>query len=226
MGFNSEGKEMMVKHLMSRPRLGIPLGINLGKNRETPLEDAARDYQELVETFYPLVDFLTLNTSSPNTKDLRRLQEKGRLEALLRAVGETARACAKGAPQKPVLLKISPDLSERELDDIFEVAERYVQGLVIANTTVARPETLRSKHREEAGGLSGLPLRERARELVAYAHRALPKMPIVGAGGIASAEDAKRMFDAGASLIQVYTGLIYRGPFLAYRINKALKHHG
>jgi len=223
MGFNNEGKEAIAERLRTRPRISIPLGVNIGKGKDTTLEDAARDYQALVETFYPLADYLTINASSPNTKDLRRLQEKKRLESLLRAVGETVRACARNTSPKPILLKIAPDLSEPELDDIFEVAERSVQGLIIANTTIARPETLRSKHRAETGGLSGKPLRERARALIAYAHRKLPSMPLIGAGGIACPDDALHMFDAGASLIQIYTGLIYEGPLLAYRINKILK---
>ncbi len=213
MGFNSEGAEVVSKRLASHGRLGIPVGANVGKNKDTQLENAADDYVKGVKAFYALADYLTINTSSPNTKDLRRLQEKDKLAELLDKVREAVKECAKGAPPKPVLLKVAPDLSDAELDDVLSVCEGRVQGIIIGNTTVARPDSLRSQYNTEVGGLSGRPLTKRAFELVAYAHKKAPNLPIVGVGGIFSPEDAVRMFEAGASLIQLYSALVFEGPF-------------
>lgn len=223
MGFNNEGAEVLAKRLSAYRSLHIPVGVNIGKGKNTPLEQAADDYEKCIVALYPHVDYFTINVSSPNTKDLRQLQEKSRLEALLDRSQRTARSYASGGSPKPILLKISPDLSMQELDDVLEVAESRVQGLVISNTTITRPENLRSRYRTEVGGLSGKPLQERALELVKYTHRALPTMPIVGVGGIATPDDALRMFDAGASLVQLYTSLVFEGPLLPYRINLALR---
>ncbi len=222
MGFNNDGAEVVAQRLSHYKALGIPIGANVGKGKDTPLENAADDYAKGIQAFYPYADYFTLNASSPNTKDLRRLQEKEKLEALLDRVKETVRICAKGGKPKPVLLKIAPDLTEAELDDILSVAESRVQGLIIGNTTIERPDYLRSKYKTEAGGLSGRPLTKRTPELVRYVHQKLPNLPIVGVGGIFSPDDAMRMFDAGASLVQLYTGLVFEGPLLAYHINRAL----
>jgi dihydroorotate dehydrogenase len=222
MGFNNDGAEVVARRLAAYRSLHIPIGVNVGKGRDTPLENAADDYAKGISVFYSHADYLTINASSPNTKDLRRLQEKERLQTLLDTVQATISACAKGRTPKPVLLKIAPDVTESELDDILSVAESKVQGLIIGNTTIERPEYLRSPHRVEAGGLSGKPLTKRTPQLVGYAKRALPNMPVVGVGGISNPDDARRMFDAGASLIQLYTGLVFEGPLLAHRINRAL----
>lgn len=223
LGFNNYGVEKLVQRLSTYRSLRIPLGINIGKNKDTPLEQAVDDYEKCIGPLYPYADYFTLNTSSPNTKDLRRLQDKARLEALLDRVLNRVASCAQGEKPKPVLLKIAPDLTVQELDDILTVSASRVQGLIINNTTTARPEALRSPYANEAGGLSGKPLRERTLSLVRSAHRALPNMPIIGVGGIFSPDDAFKMFDAGASLIQLYSGLVFEGPFLASRINRALK---
>lgn len=223
MGFNSEGADVLAKRLASCRLLSIPVGINIGKNKDTPLDSAAEDYEACIEKLYPHAHYFTINVSSPNTKDLRSLQEKQRLETLLTRAKEKIKSCALGTKEKPMLLKIAPDLSSAELDDVLAVAESRVQGLVICNTTVARPEYLRSRYRVESGGLSGKPLRARALELVSYVHKRMPSLPIIGVGGIFSPEDAERMLEAGASLIQLYTGLIFEGPLLPYRINRALR---
>lgn len=223
MGFNNYGVEWMVRKLASYRALKIPVGVNIGKGAETPLERAADDYRACIEALYHHVDYFTINTSSPNTRDLRKLQEKSHLEPLLKEVQNAVRACAAGKTPKPVLLKIAPDLTQQELDDVLVVSERYVQGLVVHNTSVARPDSLRSVHRGEAGGLSGKPLQERALELVKYVHETLPAMPIVGVGGIFSPQDALKMLEAGASLVQLYTGLVFEGPLLPHRINRKLK---
>lgn len=223
MGFNNYGIDAMAKRLSGYQSLGIPVGINIGKGKETPIENAADDYEKGIRKLYAHADYITINTSSPNTKDLRRLQERDRLVELLERVRSTVSQCAGARASKPVLLKISPDLSIEELDDVLSVSDGKVQGLIISNTTIDRPETLRSRYRTETGGLSGKPVQARALELVKYAHRTLPNMPIVGVGGIFNPDDALRMFDAGASLVQLYTGLVYEGPLLPYRINKAIQ---
>ena len=223
MGFNNEGAVVLAGRMAAYHDLRIPIGINIGKNKDTPIERAADDYEKCITVLYPYADYFTINVSSPNTKDLRQLQEKSSLEELLQKVLHRVGESAKGQKPKPVLLKIAPDLSAEELSDILEVSESRVQGLIIHNTTVARPDTLRSSHRDEIGGLSGKPLQNRAVELVGTVHRELPNMPIIGVGGIFGPDDALRLFDAGASLVQLYTGLIFEGPLLPYRINQALK---
>lgn len=223
MGFNNEGVAVFSRRLHAYRSLRIPVGVNIGKNKDTPLEHAAADYEACIESLYSCADYFTINISSPNTKDLRLLHEKNRLSTLLDRVVLAQKRCAPaGSRPKPVLLKISPDLSDEQLDDVLSVSASRVQGLVICNTTIDRLAALSSKYRGEAGGLSGRPLQAHALELVRKAHVALPTMPIVGVGGVFTPEDAIRMFDAGASLVQLYTGLVFEGPLLSYRINKAL----
>lgn len=222
-GFNSNGIEFMARQLQKYPMRKIPVAVNLGKNKDTPLENAADDYEKGLKVVYPYADFFVINISSPNTKDLRSLQEKDKLATLLDRVAGVAKTCAGGKTVKPILLKIAPDLTNEQLNDVLEVSKTRVQGLIVSNTTIERPEHLQSKHKAETGGLSGKPITARALELVRYVHQKLPDMPIIGVGGIFTPEDALRMLDAGASLIELYTGLVYEGPLLAHRINKAIK---
>lgn len=204
----------------SAPRNDVILGINLGKNKDTPLEEAASDYIELMRIFAPFADYLTINISSPNTVGLRRLQGREMLEGLLGAIG---RERHKSEVKRPVLVKIAPDLSDEELDDaIGVILDKGMDGVIATNTTLAR-EGLRSKHQGETGGLSGSPLRGRSEAVLSRVLRLVDgKVPVVSAGGIMSPEDAKKRLALGASLVQVYTGLIYRGPKLVKEIVESL----
>ncbi len=231
MGFNNEGAEAVAARLARQGRLGVPVGISLGKSKVTPLEAAVADYLASLDLLYPYGDYFAVNVSSPNTPGLRALQERDRLDALLAALTqrlrERAAADGQSAP-KPLLVKVAPDLDERGLDEAVEVClNRGAQGLIAVNTTVGR-EALGSHVpaalREEAGGLSGRPLRARALEVVRYLHRQTGgRLPIIGCGGIFTADDARRMLDAGADLVQIYTGFIYEGPTVARRIVHGLR---
>ncbi len=222
MGFPSKGAEFVSRRLLRslRARKDIILGINLGKNKETPLEEAAQDYIELMKVFAPLADYLTINISSPNTVGLRRLQGREMLENLLDQINAER---AGWNTKRPVLVKISPDLSEDELEDaVGVILEKGMDGIIAANTTLAR-EGVVSRFQREAGGLSGSPLRVRSEAVLKrVAGLAEGRIPIVSAGGIMSPEDAKRRLALGASLVQVYTGLVYRGPGLVREIVQAL----
>ncbi|MER7459412.1 quinone-dependent dihydroorotate dehydrogenase [Micromonospora sp. NPDC126480] len=209
MGFNNAGAEALAARLAALPRpIGVPLGISLGKSKVTPLEEAVEDYRASYLALREHGDYFAVNVSSPNTPGLRSLQDKAHLDALLAAlVGE-----------KPVLVKIAPDLTEPAIAELLEVClARGAAGVIATNTTLAR-DGLAPADRvrgAEVGGLSGRPLAARAREVVAFVHRETGgRLPIVGVGGIVDPDDATRMFDAGASLIQLYTGFIYRGPAL------------
>jgi dihydroorotate dehydrogenase len=196
------------------------IGINLGKNKDTPLEEAASDYITLMRIFAPLADYMAINISSPNTVGLRRLQGREMLENLLvQIVTERLKsniAC-------PILVKLAPDLTDEELEDaIGIILDQNMDGIIATNTTLAR-DGLRSKHREETGGLSGSPLRVRSETMLEKIVKQVGgEIPIVSVGGIMSPTDAKRRLDMGATLVQVYTGLIYRGPGLVKEIIKAL----
>lgn len=219
LGFNSAGAAAVSARLATlTARLApvVPLGINLGKSRVTPLEAAAGDYVEGVRQLAGFASYLALNVSSPNTPGLRDLQEEERLRPLLEAVQAANAAAVR--PPRPVLLKVAPDLSDDALGAIVALARSAgVAGFVATNTTVARPG-LRTRI-DEAGGLSGEPLRDRATAVVRVLRRhAGPDLPIVGVGGVASGADAYAKIRAGASLVQVYTGMIYEGPWLARRI--------
>jgi dihydroorotate dehydrogenase len=230
MGFNNAGAAAVASHLARSPRPRIPLGISLGKLKVTSLDEAVDDYLAALEPLYPYGDYFAVNISSPNTPGLRALHERDRLDALLAALSARLRERAAAAGQakpKPLLLKVAPDLADAALEEVVAVAlERGVSGLIAVNTTIAReglalraPLPLRS----EAGGLSGRPLLARALEVVARLH-ALggERLPIIGCGGIFTPDDARRMLDAGASLVQFYTGFIYEGPLIARRIARAL----
>jgi dihydroorotate dehydrogenase len=196
------------------------LGINLGKNKDTPNEQAVLDYLELLQCFAPYADYLAINISSPNTVGLRQLQGRAALEGLLMQLHAQRQFEEKRLNKRvPLLVKLAPDLSETELDDAVDViVKAQMDGIIVTNTTLAR-EGLESKYREESGGLSGSPLRSRSEEVLCeVVKRVDGKIPIVSVGGIMNPEDAKRRLDLGATLIQIYTGLIYQGPGLVKRI--------
>jgi len=217
LGFPGQGAEFVARQLTAARRPpSVVLGVNLGKNKDTPLEEAVEDYVVLLRRFLPLADYLVINVSSPNTVGLRRLQGREMLEGLL---GQIARERAALAPdlsgRKPLLVKLAPDLSDEELDDALEVILRTgMDGVIATNTTLGRTG-LRSARREEAGGLSGDPLRVRSEAVLRRVVKRLDgRLPAVSAGGIMSPEDAKTRLEAGAALVQVYTGLVYAGPGL------------
>lgn len=204
MGFNGDGARLVARRLASLPRPGVPLGINLGLNKGTPAADAPAAYARTFRILAAHGDYFVVNLSSPNTPGLRDLQKVAELRSVLQAVQDA------NAARKPVLLKLSPDLADEDFDAAVEAAGALAQGLVVSNTTVGR-EGLAASAAAEAGGLSGSPLRARATALVRRA-RARAALPIVGAGGIETAADARERLEAGADLLQLYTGLVYRGP--------------
>lgn len=214
MGFPNRG---VAKLTLGR---GTTIGINIGKNKATPPEQAGAEYAELLRQVHSQVDYVTVNVSSPNTPGLRQLQGRALLETLLRAVTETREALAR---RVPVLVKIAPDLSEAEIDDVLSAAEGCgLDGVIATNTTVRR-EGVPERWARLPGGLSGAPLRARATEVVRYVARH-SRLPVIGVGGIASAADALEKLRAGARLVQVYTGLVYAGPGLVRQINLGLLH--
>lgn len=220
LGFPGRGAEFVAERLSGRRPDGLFLGVNLGKNKDTLLEDAAQDYLLLVEKFAPLADYLAINVSSPNTVGLRRLQARAALEALLTALAERRNALQiqLGSPL-PLLVKLSPDLDSTELDDALTVIlDQGMDGVIATNTTLAR-DGLISAHAREAGGLSGAPIRARSKAMVAEIHRRTAgKLPIIGVGGVMDAAGAREMLQAGAKLVQIYTGLVYAGPGLVKTI--------
>ena len=223
MGFNNEGIEAAVARLR-RKKSNIIIGGNIGKNKLTPNDKAVDDYEICFEKLFPYVDYFVVNVSSPNTPGLRDLQEKEPLTALLNSLQKLNN---KKENRKPILLKIAPDLSNDQLDDIIAiVAETKIDGVVATNTTIDR-SGLKTKakalDRVGEGGLSGIPLKKRSTAVIKYLHKKSNKaFPIIGVGGIHSAKDALEKLDAGATLLQVYTGFIYEGPALIKRINKAI----
>lgn len=243
MGFPSRGSAFAQKRLTFTPRPNVfkgvlyglqpqskeplaqdtVLGVNIGKNKDTPNEEAVLDYLALLQNFSNIADYLTVNVSSPNTVGLRSLQGRAALEALLTQL-HRQRLHEQEAHQKrlPILVKLAPDLSEAELDDALEaLINAQMDGVIVTNTTLSR-EGLRSNHREESGGLSGNPLREKSEAILRRTlKRADGKIPIVSVGGIMTPDDAQRRLDWGAALIQIYTGLIYRGPRLAKDIQES-----
>ncbi len=227
MGFNNEGSAAVAARLARQPGPGqrrIPLGINLGKSKVTEIAGAAADYLLSFERLAAWADYLVLNVSSPNTPNLRQLQDEARLRELLRAItsANRARVVSPGRRSLPILLKIAPDLSWPQVDAVLGViAEFGLDGVIATNTTLARPGIFSSG--AESGGLSGAPLSERATEMIAYIARATNgRLPIVGVGGIVDVEGAARKLDAGAVLVQVYTGMIFRGPFFAAQLAEGL----
>ncbi|TVZ27439.1 dihydroorotate oxidase A [Gillisia sp. Hel_I_86] len=218
MGFNNEGVEAAVKRL--KPNKNVLIGGNIGKNKITPNEEAVSDYKICFEALFDHVDYFVVNVSSPNTPNLRALQDKEPLTDLLNTLQKLNETKAKS---KPILLKIAPDLTNEQLLDIIDiVAGTGIAGVIATNTTISR-ESLQSGNRDEMGGLSGKPLKNRATEVIRFlSEKSNKAFPIIGVGGIHSAEDALEKLEAGASLIQLYTGFIYEGPSLIKEINKAV----
>lgn len=219
MGFNNEGVEAAVKRLKSNHNQ-VLIGGNIGKNKVTPNENAVDDYKICFEKLFPWVDYFVVNVSSPNTPNLRELQGKEPLKKLLNTLQTLNRE--KEHP-KPILLKIAPDLSNDQLLDIIEIVEETkIEGIIATNTTISR-EGLQSENKKETGGLSGKPLNKRSTEVIRFlSEKSNGQFPIIGVGGIHSAEDALEKIEAGASLVQIYTGFIYEGPQLIKDINKAI----
>lgn len=223
MGFNNEGMEAAVARLRKR-KAAVLIGGNIGKNKVTPNESADEDYVLSFNALYDYVDYFVVNVSSPNTPNLRELQEKEPLKKLLLKLKQIN--ALKAAP-KPILLKIAPDLSNQQLDDIVSIVlETKIDGVVATNTTISRENLLTPKHELEEigmGGLSGVPLKRRSTEVIRYIHsKSAGAFPIIGVGGIHSPDDALEKLEAGATLVQLYTGFIYEGPALVKRINKAI----
>jgi dihydroorotate dehydrogenase len=217
MGFNNEGMEAAVARIAAKQRekRSGPLGVNIGANKDS--EDRTADYVAAMRRMAPHADYITVNISSPNTPGLRALQDKAALDDLLLRV----RAASPDGP--PLFLKVAPDLEPGDIDDIARVAiDRKIDALIVSNTTIGRP-SLKSRHSGEAGGLSGAPLKALAqRRLIDFRKASGGQIPLIGVGGIASAEDAYARIKAGASLVQLYSALVYGGPYLARRINKGL----
>jgi len=228
MGFNNEGAEALAARLAKQAAPGrrtIPLGVNLGKTKVTPLEQATEDYLGSFRLLADHADYVAVNVSSPNTPGLRELQDASWLRPLLAAlVNENRARVATGKTRRPILLKIAPDLSFPQIDAALGViADLGLDGIIATNTTLARPGYFATVN--ETGGLSGKPLRRRATEIINYIARATQgRLPIVGVGGIYDEETAAEKMDAGATLVQIYTGMIFRGPFLARELAHSLGH--
>ncbi len=229
MGFNNPGAEAVAQTLAEWRKLGLwpkhPVGMNLGKSKVTPLDNAAEDYAGSFRLLAPWLDFFVVNVSSPNTPNLRQLQDKAALDEILAAI-EGAQP-AEPPKRKPILIKVAPDLSFEALDQIVELTEkRKVAGLVATNTTITRPETqdpVLQRIYHEAGGLSGRPLRARSTAMIRHLYQSTNgALPIIGVGGIFTAEDAWEKITAGASLLQIYTSLVYEGPWVVSNLVKGL----
>lgn len=226
MGFNNDGAAALARRLARQPGPGqrsIPLGVNLGKSKVTPLDQAMDDYLGSFRLLADHADYVVVNVSSPNTPGLRELQDAAWLKPLLAAlVDENKVRVSAGKPRRPVLLKIAPDLSYPQIDAALGViADLGLDGIIATNTTLARPGPFATVG--QAGGLSGAPVRRRSTEIIHYIAQATQgRLPIIGVGGIMDEESAGEKLDAGATLVQLYTGLIYRGPFFAAEVARAL----
>lgn len=218
MGFNNGGVDQAVERL--KKNKGVLIGGNIGKNKITPNEKATDDYVYCFNALFDYVDYFVVNVSSPNTPNLRALQDKKPLTLLLQTLKDLN---AQKTKPKPILLKIAPDLTDEQLLDIIDIVKTTkIDGVIATNTTIER-EGLKSENKTEVGGLSGKPLTKRSTEVIRFlAEKSNKAFPIIGVGGIHSVEDALEKFEAGADLIQLYTGFIYEGPSLVKSINKAL----
>jgi dihydroorotate dehydrogenase len=225
MGFNNHGAATMAARLEALDKAPIPVGISLGKSKVTPVEEATADYLNSLQLLLPYADYIAVNVSSPNTPGLRSLQDKGALDELLRALrGHTVSAAGPQGP-KPLLVKIAPDLTHEAAAEVIEVClARGVAGIVATNTTIGRANIHAFDHvrAAEPGGLSGRPLRDMSLDMVSFVVKeAGDALPVIGVGGIFSGDDARRMLDAGARLVQLYTGFVYRGPGLVREVARA-----
>ena len=222
MGFNNKGVDVLARKLENINREGLIIGGNIGKNKNTPNEDAVKDYLKCFDRLFDVVDYFVVNVSSPNTPGLRELQEKEPLKHILNTLQNKN---LKHGISRPILLKIAPDLTNEQLDDIVEIVqETKIAGVIATNTTISR-ENLASGQslKIEMGGLSGKPLTSRSSEVISYlSQKSNQSFPIIGVGGIHSAQDAQEKLNAGAALVQLYTGFVYEGPGLVKRILKAL----
>jgi dihydroorotate dehydrogenase len=226
LGFNNGGLSALAKNLESVRFSGV-LGINIGKNKDTPNANALDDYVQCLRAVYARASYITINISSPNTQGLRDLQQLDALMRLLGGLTETAEQLAGlHGVKKPMLVKVAPDLNEQELDDIAEVVRKTgMPGVIASNTTIQRPP-LRSPLASETGGLSGAPLLPYANKVLQGLRARLPKnVVLIGVGGISEGADARSKIDAGAALVQFYSGLIYRGPTLIRECVEALRAH-
>lgn len=223
MGFNNKGVDVLARKLKTVKRDGLIIGGNIGKNKNTPNEDAVDDYVKCFDALFDVVDYFVVNVSSPNTPGLRELQEK---EPLMHILNTLQKRNLKNDISRPILLKIAPDLTNSQLDDIVEIVqETKIAGLIATNTTISRANLQTTDLVvNEAGGLSGKPVRSKSTEVIKYLHqKSKGSFPIIGVGGIHSAKDAQEKLDAGASLVQIYTGFIYEGPGLVKSILKEIK---
>lgn len=224
LGFNNRGVDYLLERVAASRFQGV-LGINIGKNADTPLERAADDYLLCLRKVHAAASYITVNISSPNTKGLRDLQDEDRLNQLLQALREERDRLAQAQGQrKPVLLKIAPDMSEEQVGPLAEAAQRQgIDGLIATNTTITRPGLEQEPLARETGGLSGAPLRPRANQVLRELRRRVgPTYPLVGVGGIVCGADAAERRAAGADLVQIYSGFIYRGPALVGECGRAL----
>jgi dihydroorotate dehydrogenase len=227
MGFNNLGVDVVAERIAAyrknqpAAQKGLLIGGNIGKNKVTPNEDAVSDYIKCFDRLFDVVDYFVVNVSSPNTPGLRELQEK---EPLMHLLNTLQQRNNKNYISKPILLKIAPDLTNEQLDDIVEIVQQTkIAGVIATNTTIDKSSLSNPKLKEEAGGLSGKPLTKRSTEVIRYlADKSGKSFPIIGVGGIHSEEDALEKLEAGASLIQLYTGFIYEGPGLIKRVNKQI----
>ncbi len=226
LGFNNHGVDALVRNVEKARFAGV-LGINIGKNKDTPNERAVDDYLICLERVYARASYVTVNISSPNTQGLRDLQEEETLKRFVATLREAQeRLAAKHGARKPMLVKIAPDLGEAELDAIAEVAlAQHLDGLICTNTTIDRNVIAGAPYAEETGGLSGKPLFKKATAILrGLAKRLSGRIPLVGVGGITQGDDAAAKFAAGASLVQFYTGMVYRGPALIGECVDAIRH--
>ncbi|WP_232696703.1 quinone-dependent dihydroorotate dehydrogenase [Brevibacillus daliensis] len=225
MGFNNSGTQIVAKNLAHYQDTAMPVGINIGKNKLTPNEKAASDYEKCLEALYPYGHYFGINVSSPNTPNLRDLQQVDSLRHLLRTIRQKADELEKnGAKRKPILLKVAPDMSDEQMKDVVQVAlEEGMDGLIATNTTLSREHVTNRQLAEQTGGLSGPMLFPRALEVVRDIYQEVgDKLPIIGVGGIFTGDDAYRMMRAGASMVQIYTSMIYIGPGAPGEINARL----
>ena len=233
LGFNNEGLEAFLRNVQqaqfrkqTRQQRPMLLGLNIGKNATTPIENATSDYLICLEGVYPHADYVTVNISSPNTQNLRALQSDAALDALLGAIAERREALATQHQRRvPVFVKIAPDLDEAQVAVIAATLQRHgMDGVIATNTTISRAAVQGMRHAEETGGLSGAPVLEASNQVIRQLRAALGSgFPIIGVGGILSADDAASKIRAGADVVQIYTGLIYEGPALVAKAAKAIK---